>query len=753
MLDLCVCDAENKLYENNLIGINDEVIFVTENCAVTECFDNEYFAYYAINLNSLKKKFLSKRKNKIAVEFYEQLAHKTEKLDINKNDMTAKATRYERANHLLQHIFSYILPEEGFSFRKNQLDLATEILNGLETKSVALMEAEVGTGKTHAYIIAVVIYNLFHDINSTTLISTSTIALQKAITEEYIPQISNILMKHRIIRKSLDFAVRKGKSHYICDIKLKTYLSSLEKNKSQRDETLIKTLKKLSLVSEREIDLDTYPLTRYVRERICVTNKCNELCSRYDTCRFISFTNSCLHHKYYFQIANHNYVFADIRSYRPLLPKYKVIIFDEAHKLYDVAKQMYGCYLSTAEFAELTKYTEDCSAPLLKVYCEMLIENYTKLFKHICGDCKNENIGERMDLSIDSYAIHYIGILIGILECICENVYACDEIRTHIKKCRIRKMALNIKNKLEFFLAPQQIVTWYEYNNNVYRLCAIPKDLSKQIYTNLWDREVISVLTSGTLSANGDFGLMKNKLGIDYLYDDKIAETSKKSPFDYKQNALIYIPEYIPFPNVKREEYIKAVTNEIDRLLKATYGHSLVLFTSYRLMEIVFNNISRNKYDYPFFIMGRGRIDALCDFKISGNGVLFASDAAGEGVDIVGDTLSNLIIVKLPFAVPDPISKYEQSIMGGLDNYLKNVNTPNMIIKLKQYVGRLIRSEFDTGVVAILDSRVNSVGKYRNIVLESLFDAEVTNNITSVERFIMEKKKPDYYELDKVSAT
>ena len=747
MIDLCVCDAENKLYENHLIGINDKVIFVTENCAVTECFDNGYFTYYAVNLNSLKKKCLSKRKNKITEEFYEQLAQKTEKLDINKNDITTKTTRYDRANNLLRHIFSYILPTEGFSFRKNQLDLATEMLSGLETKNVALMEAEVGTGKTHAYIIAVIIYNLFHDVNSTTLISTSTIALQKAITEEYIPQISDILMKHRIIRKPLDFAVRKGKSHYICDIKLKTYLSSLEKNKSQRDETLIKTLKKLSLVSEREIDLDTYPLTRYVKDRICVTNKCNELCSRYDTCRFINFTNGCLYHKYYFQIANHNYVFADIMSYRPLLPKYKVIVFDEAHKLYDVAKQMYGCYLSTAEFAELITYIEGCNAKGLNEFCNLINNDYTRLFRRIAGNPDMaEHFSERRDLDIDDYCICYIKNIIETLECVADTVYDCDEIKIHIKKRRIRKMALNIKSKLEIFLAPQQLVTWYEYNNNAYRLCAIPKDLSKQIYTNLWDREVLSVLTSGTLSANGDFGLMKNKLGIDYMYSDKIAETSKKSPFDYKQNALIYIPEYIPFPNVKREGYIKAVTNEIDRLLKATYGHSLVLFTSYRLMEIVFNNISKNKYDYPFFIMGRGRIDALCDFKISGNGVLFASDAAGEGVDIVGDTLSNLIIVKLPFAVPDPISKYEQSIMGGLDNYLKNVNTPNMIIKLKQYVGRLIRSEYDTGVVAILDSRVNSTGKYRNIVLESLFDAEVTNNITSVERFIMDKKKEEYFE-------
>ncbi len=747
MIDLCVCDAENKLYENKMISTNDKVIFITGNCAVVQYFDTGFYTYYAINLNTLKKKYLSKRKNPILKENYEQLAQRLNNLDINKNDMTLITTRCDRANNLLRHIFSYILPTEGFSFRKNQLDLATEMLSGLETKNVALMEAEVGTGKTHAYIIAVIIYNLFHDVNSTTLISTSTIALQKAITEEYIPQISDILMKHRIIRKPLDFAVRKGKSHYICDIKLKTYLSSLEKNKSQRDETLIKTLKKLSLVSEREIDLDTYPLTRYVKDRICVTNKCNALCSRYETCRFISFTNGCLYHKYYFQIANHNYVFADIMSYRPLLPKYKVIVFDEAHKLYDVAKQMYGCYLSTAEFAELITYIEGCNAKELNEFCDLINTDYTRLFRRITGNPDMaEHLSERRDLDIDDYCIGYIKNIIEALECVADTVYDCDEIKIHIKKRRIRKMALNIKSKLEIFLAPQQLVTWYEYNNNAYRLCAIPKDLSKQIYTNIWDREVLSVLTSGTLSANGDFGLMKNKLGIDYMYSDKIAETSKKSPFDYKQNALIYIPEYIPFPNVKREGYIKAVTNEIDRLLKATYGHSLVLFTSYRLMEIVFNNISKNKYDYPFFIMGRGRIDALCDFKISGNGVLFASDAAGEGVDIVGDTLSNLIIVKLPFAVPDPISKYEQSIMGGLDNYLKNINTPNMIIKLKQYVGRLIRSEYDTGVVAILDSRVNSTGKYRNIVLESLFDAEVTNNITSVERFIMEKKKPDYFE-------
>ena len=151
MIDLCVCDAENKLYENKMISTNDKVIFITGNCAVVQYFDTGFYTYYAINLNTLKKKYLSKRKNPILKENYEQLAQRLNNLDINKNDMTLITTRCDRANNLLRHIFSYILPTEGFSFRKNQLDLATEMLSGLETKNVALMEAEVGTGKTHAY--------------------------------------------------------------------------------------------------------------------------------------------------------------------------------------------------------------------------------------------------------------------------------------------------------------------------------------------------------------------------------------------------------------------------------------------------------------------------------------------------------------------------------------------------------------------------------------------------------------------------
>ena len=746
MIDTCVCDIENKLYENGLLETNARVKFTAGSIAVIETYKNEHYHYHAININTGKRKLVSKRKFPLDRKEYELLAHKVQDLEINQPNINSDITRYERAKNLLCHIFSYILPAEGFTFRKNQLSLSLEMLSALETNRIALMEAEVGTGKTHAYMLAVILYNLFHEITTTSVISTSTIALQKAITEEYIPQISDILLKYRIIRKPIRFIVRKGKLHYVCDMKLKTYLASLRKHQAERDRRLMEVLNKLSCAGEQHIDLDAYPLARYVKERIHVTNKCNELCSYYDCCRFISFTKRCLLDGYDFQIVNHNYVFADVLGYKPLLPTYGTIIFDEAHKLYDVAKQMYGCYLLDSEFAEFVRYVEESKAVPLSGYCIRMKNIYPKLFLRITGGMAIcEHTSERHIADFDGRCIGYIRALISALTGISDIVYSCDEIRPPMRKRKIKKMSDALKHKLEVFQTPDNLICWWEYEKTNIRLASIPKELSQMIYKDFWDRGVRSVLTSGTLSANDDFALLKNKLGLDFIQPERVLEASKSSPFDYKKNAMIYIPEYLPFPEPKNAEYVNAITKEIERLLRATYGHSLVLFTSYRLMEIVFHNINQNHYDYPLFIMGRGRIDALKDFKISGNGVLFASDAAGEGIDIAGDTLSNLIVVKLPFAVPDPITQYEQSVMGGLHEYLKTINTPNMIIKLKQYVGRLIRSESDTGVVAILDSRASSRGKYRNIVLKSLFDAAVTNSISDVEWFIFDKKDIQYY--------
>jgi ATP-dependent DNA helicase DinG len=160
-------------------------------------------------------------------------------------------------------------------------------------------------------------------------------------------------------------------------------------------------------------------------------------------------------------------------------------------------------------------------------------------------------------------------------------------------------------------------------------------------------------------------------------------------------------------------------------------------------MDMVWEHIAERGLPFPLFRLDKGGVREIERFKQSNGGVLFASGALWEGIDIPGDALSMLIIVKLPFAVPDPIGLYEQSLYKDMGEYIHKVIVPEMLIKLKQGFGRLIRAESDTGVVAILDSRVNTL--YRMPVLKTLPECRITSSIEETERFIKEKKSPAYY--------
>jgi len=315
-------------------------------------------------------------------------------------------------------------------------------------------------------------------------------------------------------------------------------------------------------------------------------------------------------------------------------------------------------------------------------------------------------------------------------------------------------------------------------------LCAIPEDLDERLYNDLWSNSIPVVLTSGTLSAGNhnhthehpttaaDFTRAKQTLGLDHMqsqYPHKIFDTTMPSPFDYKRNTLLYISESVPFPDNKDKHYITAVADEIERLVTASHGHAAVLFTSYNAMGQVHAVLKKRSDEgglrvgsklscgvegklhpdssppFPLFRLERGGVHAIERFKQSSNGILLASGALWEGIDIPGDTLSMLIIVKLPFAVPDPIGDYERELCGDMETYKARAIVPDMLVKLKQGHGRLIRSETDTGVVAILDSRANERGAYRERVLAALPSCDVTSNILTVKNFIQDKKSPAYF--------
>jgi ATP-dependent DNA helicase DinG len=265
------------------------------------------------------------------------------------------------------------------------------------------------------------------------------------------------------------------------------------------------------------------------------------------------------------------------------------------------------------------------------------------------------------------------------------------------------------------------------------------------LYRDLWSRNIPIVLTSGTLSAAGSFECIKKKSGIDLVPAERVAEMSKPSPFNHGENALIYISERTPFPDNRSAGYIASVADECERLIRASCGHAAALFTSYKAMDMVYGQILARGLPYPILRLDRGGAAAIERFKRSNNGVLFASGALWEGIDIPGDILSMLIIVRLPFAVPDPVSEWEQTLYADMGEYKKRVIVPEMLLKLKQGFGRLIRTEDDTGVVAILDSRAAEAGAHRRRVLAALPPCAVTSSICNVERFIQAKKQSAYF--------
>lgn len=749
--NICTADMKNKIYEAGLLRENEKIVLTTESCVLLEYFTGKTYSYRMVELATLKAKRLFARQNPLTEMGYQRAIEKMLMLAINLTPESEQPNSHQRAEQLLTDIFVKILPQHGLTFRENQLALAIEMLHGLQENKLALCEAEVGTGKTHAYIIAVTVHNLFSSNQQPTIISTSTIALQKALTEEYIPQISDILMEHRILEQPLTFVVRKGKSHYACDSRVKTYRSSICHNDRTEDKELLELMTAL-FTGACPLDLDQLPLTEYVKKRICV-ERCHLNCDLSAFCRYRSFTRNCMLTPYDFQIANHNLVLADILSRKggrkKLFPDSGIIIFDEAHKLLDTARQMYGMELESVELERLTtsiyrgigNYNSD--KPEIIRLCEDLLRQNTLLFETLKNSTTTGYDKNCFAIEFGTNSILALEALTMILRRLSVLFFTLNPAK-HSPYARLVSRMEEKLAKLMVLLDYPQSVYWLERTGiAACRICTLPKQLDFLLFEDVWRKEIPYILTSGTLSVGGDFTHFKRNTGIALSEPCRLLEVGKASPFDYMTNALLYLPEDMPFPNGKGSEYQQAVAKRIEELIHSTHGHTLVLFTSYRFMEQVFVQLQEHITDYPLYLMGKGRLNVLDDFRKSGNGVLFASDSAGEGIDLAGDILSSLIVVRLPFPIPDPIAEYEKTLYPNFYSYLNEVIVPSMLIKLRQWIGRGIRRETDTCAFTILDSRAG--GRYRTDILSALPDMPVTNSIDDVRRFILEKKCDGYF--------
>ena len=767
------------------LNSNTIPLFTAYGCVLLERDTGRTYIYTAVNLKTGLREVISRRPTPLTTSGVGAMAEKIRLSNVAGAGRLQADRPYsdkialDNCIEMLETVFNEILPQHGYAVRMEQISLAKHILGALSRRHVSLAEAEVGTGKTLAYLVASVLAKRGHlngfwnmsfytgtpyvDMaNMPIVIATSSIALQKALVTDYIPELSNILMEHSIIKTPLTCTLRKGREHYICEHNLRTQIAFT--HSPEMKERLIGLLKPGAAIDLAEIDAGPSGagLNAYVKRRICVPKRCERQCPHRKNCQYLQFRELAASTEIDIQVVNHNYLLADTlrrRDDKPaLIPNYQSIIIDEAHKFLGAARSMYGVELSSLSLSDIEgiekslNFRNERAKKLADWLAGLLADENKRLFKGLVENTANheddnaEDESDRFPALIDNEAQRHLFNVFNIsgelMELLSSEPLAGNGAG---RRAQILWELERIRGQVAALIQHDELICWIDVKHNEVNLCAIQKNLDQRLYDDLWSKGIPTVLTSGTLSAGGDFSHIKRALGIDRI-GSRLTATSKPSPFDYRSNSRLYISDKIPFPDYRNSDYILAVANEIEQLIYASHGHAAVLFTSYKVMDMVWKHLEECGIPFPLFRLDKGGVKEIERFKKSGNGIMFAAGALWEGIDIPGDTLSMLIIVKLPFAVPDPISEYERTLYPSVDEYISRVVVPEMLIKLKQGFGRLIRTEKDKGAVAILDCRVGQYGAYRGRVFDALPDCCLVKSIEEIEDFIRTVKDPGYFE-------
>ena len=639
--------------------------------------------------------------------------------------MQTYPTGYAESHRIAEQIFREILPRHGMAVREEQIALCHEVLDTLYNKEISLCEAGVGIGKTLAYLVACILWQMHRpsQLKMPVAISTSSVALQDAILNEYLPDLSAVLLAEGIITKPITAVVRKGKERFVCDARLaERQAKAISKGSRQKGSLRM---------AENVLDLDHIPgLSRYDRCRICVPQSCPRDCFLRLDCRYQQYLRDS--RKPDIQICNHNYLLANA-SYRLeerplLLRQYQALVVDEAHKLPDAARQMYTETLSAQDMDDL------CSL-LQQAHFKGLSKRLRTVFLTLSISCAPSFAMPKRKISIPFSLTPFrqaaIADSINLLQYIGSQPDMPYYLQYRLAEAEslLRLFLLDVPTRILYleFSADGQLT-----------FCAASNRVPQLLRSALWNTREPTILTSGTLTAAGDFDHTEQLLGLAAYAP--LRHFRAESPFNYRKKCLLYIPARRAAA-VPENQYL---ADQIVRLTVACHGHALVLFTSYRQMRNVYDALG-GRLTFPVFQAGRGQNRSIQQFKQSGNGVLFAAGSCWEGIDFPGDMVSLLIIAKLPFPIPDPVSDYERQQYPNLRDYINAEVIPEMQKKLRQGFGRAIRTEQDSCVVAILDERAGIGGKYHDAALAALPTCPITEKIEDVQQFIREQKRPDYF--------
>jgi len=608
----------------------------------------------------------------------------------------------------------------GFEVRPEQVRMASAVQQALMDGRHLAVEAGTGVGKSFAYLIPVA--DLVHRGAGKAVISTFTITLQEQLVHKDIPLLQNCLLQ------DINAVLAKGRGNYLCRRRLKFTV--------QRQQVLFEQfasdIERIDHWAEETEDGSLSDLPFLPHHRIW--DKVN---SEHGNCR----GRKCPHFQdcFYWRarrrletaqiiVANHALLFSDLvlkDEGVQLLPDYRYIIIDEAHNIERVAEDHFGINLSNHRIRFLLDglYNTRIRKGLLAFMgADEAIDavgqvgrQATRFFRRVrewYDSAKQETNGRCHRNCIEDTLSGYLKNLRSELVKLGRGIKDEDE-KFEIQRYTHRCEAL--VQDLETFLQQKQAdyVYWVEANENrttTVRLRSAAVDVGPDVKRCLFEKYESVIMTSATLST----GKEEDKSGFDFFAGriglDDYDALKLGSPFEYEKQVTMYIEKDLPNPNDKA--FIEAASEVLKKYILKTQGRAFVLFTSYAMLDQMGEKLSAWLAKNHIELLRQGsdvdRTSLLKRFKEDGQSVLFGTDSFWQGVDVPGEALSNVMIVRLPFAVPDqPLlaGRLEQIQQQG-GNPFRDYQLPSAIIKFKQGFGRLIRSKTDTGIVVILDARI-----------------------------------------------
>jgi ATP-dependent DNA helicase DinG len=616
---------------------------------------------------------------------------------------------------------------EGFGPRRQQLEMAAAILRAIENSETLVVEAGTGIGKTFAYLVPAFL------AGGKVIVSTGTKNLQDQLFERDVPTV------RKALATGATAALLKGRANYVClhrleraggEARLATREAAAQLHRIERFAAMTRSGDRAELADVAE-DAAVWVHATSTRE-----NCLGQSCARYRDCFVMRARKNALEAD--IVVVNHHRFFADVvlrdEGVAELLPACNTVIFDEAHQLPDTARLFFGETVSSGQLLDLARDARaelraaGGAAPELEAQAAQLEKAARDLRLAFDADAA------RMAWSQACRRPAFEGALAGLdaaLGRLARSLEAQGERAEGLAACARRALESGARIERLRGATDATQVRWVEVFSQTVQLHLTPLSAAAPFQRQLEGHPRAWIFTSATLAVGEDFGHFTRELGLE---DARSARWP--SPFDYAQQARLYVPRGLP-DDPNDPSYTDAVVDAALPALKASRGRAFLLFTSLRALRRAHERLQGAALAHPLLVQGTGsRSELLRRFRELGDAVLLGSQSFWEGVDVRGEALSLVVIDKLPFAPPDDpvLAARIDALRAREENAFSRLQLPMAVLQLKQGAGRLIRDFSDRGVLMICDPRLFSRG-YGRLVRASLPPMPLTREIADVERF------------------